>query len=421
MHATAAAARTDLDNDLLQVGIFYGGPSAEHDVSCASAKAVVRNLRADRYALHAIGVTKSGQYMLLPAEALEYARTGPVPQVAIDDLLPIAGTPVELLPHRSDGSLSVVYASDPSRVLARIDVAFPMMHGAFGEDGVFQGLLEAFGVRYVGCGVGASAIGMDKVAMKRALRAEGLPVTPYVVLTAEHRASSRDFLPLVSELRWPLFVKPAGGGSSIGVTRVSDPGELQAAIDLAFSLDPTVIVEQGVDDAREFDCGVLVSPDGEPWASLAAEIDVDGGLLDFRQKYQAVDSRLVVPADLPDKVAAQMRAMALEAFGAIGGFGLARVDFLWNEQADELYVCEINTMPGFTTRSSFARAWDASGVPMPQLLSWLIDLALLRPARYGVHAGRAGDGGHGSLGGDAGHGGHAGQAGQAVHASGEAR
>lgn len=409
MHATAAPTRPDFDNGLLQVGIFYGGPSAEHDVSCASARAVVRNLRADRYALHAIGVTKTGQFMMLPREALEYARTGPAPQVAIDDLLPIAGTPVELLPHRSDGSLSVVYASDPSRVLARIDVAFPVMHGAFGEDGVFQGLLEAYGVRYVGCGVGASAVGMDKVAMKRAFRAEGLPVTPYVVLTAEHRSPDRGFLPLVRDLRWPLFVKPAAGGSSIGVARVSNAGELQDAIDQAFSRDATVIVEQGVEDAREFDCGVLVSPDGEVWASLPAEIDVDGGLLDFRQKYQAVDSRLTVPADVPDKVAEQIRAMALEAFGAVGGFGLARVDFLWNQQADELYVCEINTMPGFTTRSSFARAWQASGVPMPQLLSWLIDLALVRPARHGVHAGRI-DGAD-----EPGPDGHAG------HVSGEAR
>jgi D-alanine-D-alanine ligase len=373
-------------NDLLQIGVFYGGPSDEHDVSRASASAVVRNLPTDRYALHAIGVTKTGRFMMLPPEALEYARSTPTPDVAIDDLLPIAGTPVELLPNRDDGSLSVVYAPDPSTVLARIDVAFPVLHGAFGEDGVIQGLLEAYGVRYVGCGVGASAVGMDKVAMKRAFMAEGIPVTPYVVLTAEHRARDRDLLPLLNGLRWPVFVKPAGGGSSIGVTRVSEPADLKAAIDKAFALDATVIVEQGVDNAREIDCGVLVSPDGEVWASLSAEIDVDDGLLDFRQKYQAVDSRLTVPADLPEKVAEQIRSLALEAFHAIGAFGLARVDFLWNEQEDELYVCEINTMPGFTSRSSFARAWDASGVPLPRLLTWLIDLALLRPARHGVRA-----------------------------------
>ena len=384
----ATAVPDPSDKDLLQIGVFSGGPSAEHDVSRASAKAVVRNLRADRYALHAIGVTQTGQFMMLPREALENARATATTQVAIDDLLPITGTPVELLPHRTDGSLSVVCASDPSRTLARVDVAFPVMHGAFGEDGVFQGLLEAYGVRYVGCGVGASAIGMDKVAMKRAFTAEGIPVTPYVVLTSEHRRPDRDYLPLVADLRWPLFVKPAVGGSSIGVTRVAGPAELKDAIEQAFARDSTVIVEQGVVDAREFDCGVLVSPDGEVWTSLPAEIDVDNGLLDFRQKYQAVDSRLTVPADLPDKVAEQIRTMALEAFAAIGGSGLARVDFLWNEQEGELYACEINTMPGFTTRSSFARAWDASGVPMPQLLSWLIDLALLRPSRHGVHTGR---------------------------------
>ncbi len=386
MHSAPVHASPEGDNGLLQVGVFYGGPSDEHDVSRASAKALVRNLPGDRYALHAIGVTKTGRFMLLPREALEYARTESTTDVAIDDLLPIAGTPVELLPNRADGALSVVRAGDPGTVLARVDVAFPVLHGAFGEDGVIQGLFEAYGVRYVGCGVGASAVGMDKVAMKRAFLAEGIPVTPHIVLTAERWAATRDVLPLLNGLEWPLFVKPAAGGSSIGVTRVCDAGELKSAVNEAFTLDHTVIVEQGVDDAREIDCGVLISPDGDLWASLPAEIDVDNGLLDFRQKYQAVDSRLTVPADLPDKVADRIRTLALEAFTAIGAFGLARVDFLWNEQADELYVCEINTMPGFTTRSSFARAWNASGVPLPKLLTWLIDQALVRPARNGVRA-----------------------------------
>lgn len=384
MHSTPTHSSSNIDKNLLQVGIFYGGPSDEHDVSCASARAVVRNLQHDRYALHAIGVTKTGRFLLLPHEALEYARTETMPEVAIDDLLPIAGTPVELLPNRADGTLSVVNANDPGTVLARIDVAFPVLHGAFGEDGVIQGLLEAYGVRYVGCGVGASAVGMDKVAMRRAFRAEGIPVTRAVVLTAEQWVANRDINPLIGELRRPLFVKPASGGSSIGVVRVSEPADLPRAIDQAFARDSTVIVEQGVVGAREVDCGVLVSPDGEVWTSLPAEIDVDGGLLDFRQKYQAVDSRLTVPADVPDKDAGRIRALALAAFEAVGGFGLARVDLLWDELGDELYVCEINTMPGFTARSSFARAWEASGVPLPRLLSWLIDRALMRPSRFGV-------------------------------------
>ncbi|WP_194921385.1 D-alanine--D-alanine ligase family protein [Catenulispora rubra] len=373
--------------NLLQVGVFYGGPSSEHDVSCASAKSVLRHLRDDRYALHAIGVTKTGGFMLLPPEALHAVRDAPAPEVAIDDRLPVAGTPVELLPNRADGSLSVVSAGEPGRVLARIDVAFPVMHGAYGEDGVFQGLLEAYGVRYVGCGVGASAVGMDKVAMKRAFLAEGIPVAPYVVFTAEERARTRNLDSLVDGLLWPLFVKPARGGSSIGVVRVSGPDDLAGAVEQALACDDTVIVEQAVDNAREVDCGVLASPDGDLWISLPAEIDVDGGLLDFQQKYEAVDSRLTVPADLPEPVTQRMRELAVAAFGAVGAFGLARVDFLWDEKADELYVCEINTMPGFTARSSFARAWDASGVPMAQLLSRLIDQALVRPVRFGVERG----------------------------------
>jgi D-alanine-D-alanine ligase len=382
MHATPV-----YDNNLLQVGVFYGGPSDEHDVSCASAKAVVRNLPGDRYALHGIGITRTGRFMLLPRDSLDAARGEPASGVAIDDRLPVAGTAVELLPNRADGSLSVVSAEEPGRALARVDVAFPVMHGAFGEDGVFQGLLEAYGVRYVGCGVGASAIGMDKVAMKRAFAAEGIPVTPHVVLTAQQRARFRDLQPLISGLRWPLFVKPARGGSSIGVVRVSDPAELACAVDQALRLDATVIVEQAVGDAREIDCGVLASPDGELWTSFPAEIAVDGGLLDFRQKYEAVDSRITVPADLPEEVTRRVRALALQAFEAVGGYGLARVDFLWDEKADRLHVGEINTMPGFTARSSFARAWDASGVPLPRLLSWLVDQALSRPGRRGMAAG----------------------------------
>jgi D-alanine-D-alanine ligase len=367
---------------LLQIGVFYGGPSDEHDVSCSSAKAVVRNLPSDRYALQAIGVTKTGRFLLMPREALDAARTEPAATVAIDDRLAIGGTPVELLPDRTNRALRVVCAESPGKQLARIDVAFPVLHGAFGEDGVIQGLLEAYGVRYVGCGVGASAISMDKVAMKRAFAAEGLAVTPYRVLTAKRRAQSSDLRSLTSGLRWPLFVKPASGGSSIGVVRVTDPAELTDVIDRTLLRDATVIVEQAVDNAREIDCGVLTSPEGELWTSLPAEINVDGGILDFHQKYEAVDSRLTVPADVPDKTGVLVRKMAARAFDAVGAYGLARVDFLWDALADRLYICEINTMPGFTARSSFAQAWDASGIPLPRLLSWLIDQALLRPARH---------------------------------------
>ncbi|WP_194916943.1 D-alanine--D-alanine ligase family protein [Catenulispora rubra] len=384
---------------MFQVGIFYGGPSSEHDVSCASAKSVLRNLSRDRYIVHAIGVTRSRRFMLLPPEAVEYARNEPAPSVPIADRLPIGGIPVELIPHRADGSLSVVHAQDPAHQVARIDVAFPVMHGAFGEDGVIQGLLEAYGVCYVGSGVAASAVGMDKVAMKRVFAAEGIPVTPYVALHAERLAAIRDakisdnsntgisntsttLIPLLNTLRWPLFVKPAAGGSSIGVVRVTDPAELAGAITHALARDTTVIVEQAVNNAREIRCGVLAGADGVLRTSMPAEIKVDGGVLDYRQKYEAVDSRLSVPADLPGPVTQRVRELSIQAFDAAGAYGLARVDFLWDQAADELFVNEINTMPGFTARSSFARAWEAGGVPLPQLLSWLIDQALLRPARH---------------------------------------
>jgi D-alanine-D-alanine ligase len=267
--------------------------------------------------------------------------------------------------------------------LGRVDVAFPVMHGAYGEDGVFQGLLEAYGVRYVGCGIAASAIGMDKVAMKRAFAAEGIPITPYQVITGWQWTSARNRLSIVEGLRWPLYVKPARLGSSIGVSRVGvGPSALADAVELALRYDHTVIVEQAMAGAREFDCGVLTGPEGGVITSLPAELKVADGLLDFDQKYVLQDTTLTVPADVPLPVSQRIRDLAAAAFAAIGGYGLSRVDFLWDERADQLFVCEINTMPGFTTRSTFARAWEASGLPYPRLLAALIDHALLRPPRW---------------------------------------
>lgn len=374
-------------SDRIQIGVFFGGPSAEHEVSCASAKAVVRGLPSDRYGLRVIGVTRRGRFVLLSEETVEQARSSRPGPVAIEDRLEIVGTPVELLPDRDRRALRIVARDSPQVDLGRVDVAFPVMHGAYGEDGVFQGLLEAYGVRYVGCGVGASAIGMDKVAMKRAFAAEGIPIAPYRVITGGLWTSTRDKLSLVDGLLWPLYVKPARLGSSIGVSRVgvgragAGPRALTDAVELALRYDTTVIVEQAVTGAREFDCGVLTDPEGGVIMSLPAELKVADELLDFRQKYVSQDVTLTVPADLPPPVFQQVRNLAAAAFGAIGGYGLARVDFLWDERADQLFVCEINTMPGFTTRSTFARAWEASGLPYPRLLAALIDHALLRPPR----------------------------------------
>ncbi|MFI6324230.1 D-alanine--D-alanine ligase family protein [Nonomuraea sp. NPDC050556] len=301
----------------LRVAVLAGGPSAEHDVSLMSAAAVLAALPLDRY------------------------------------------EPLPIVIGR-DGS----WASE-----LRADVVFPVLHGPFGEDGTLQGHLETLGLPYVGCGVLASAIAMDKVAMRRAFTAEGLPVTPAV-------SFSRNEVMDVGGLDWPMYVKPASLGSSIGITRATTVAELHSGVDQAFGHGRVVLVEQGV-DARELVCGVLGGYDA-PRTSPVGEIKVGGDWLDYETKYFSEADNVAIPADLPPEVADQVRALSLRAFRAIGGYGLARVDFLYEHGTGHLYVLEINTMPGFTPRSVYARAWAHAGLPYPELLSRLIDLALER-------------------------------------------
>jgi D-alanine-D-alanine ligase len=368
-----------------RVGVVFGGPSAEHEVSAASALAVVRGLWAGRFRPVAIGIDRDGRWRLLPASVVEEAvaaraggreHGGP----AIRDRLTVEGVQVELRPG---GRL--VSSKSPEAVLERLDVVFPVMHGPYGEDGVLQGYLEALDVPYVGCGVLASAVGMDKVAMRRAFAAEGIPVVPGAWFTRRQWRLRED--PLAAEgLPWPRFVKPASMGSSIGVSRVTGPAELARAVDEAFRYDDVVLVEEGI-AARELLCGVIGDGD-EAAASVPSELKVAGGFSDYAQKY-LTGATVVSPADVPADVTARVREMSLRAFRAIGGYGLARVDFLYDEAAGQLYVGEINTMPGFTARSVFARGWAESGLPYDQLLDRLIGLAFTRHARGRDRARRA--------------------------------
>jgi D-alanine-D-alanine ligase len=358
------------------VGVVFGGPSAEHEVSGASALAVVRGLRlrADRFRPVAIGVGRDGRWRLLPARAVEEAVARRPEGPAIHDGLTAEGILVEL---RHGGRL--VASEAPEAVIERLDVVFPVMHGPYGEDGVVQGYLEALGVPYVGSGVVASAVGMDKVAMRRAFAAEGLPVVPGVWFTERQWRIREDPLTAADGLPWPRFVKPANMGSSIGVSRVTEPAELAAAVDEAFRYDDVVLVEEGI-TARELLCGVIGDAD-EAEASLPSELKFGDGFPDYEHKYLSKGDKVTSPADVPTDVTARVREMSLRAFRAIGGYGLARVDFLYDEAADRLYIGEINTMPGFTARSIFARGWAASGLPYEQLLGRLIDLAFARHAR----------------------------------------
>jgi D-alanine-D-alanine ligase len=356
------------------VGVVFGGPSAEHEVSAASALGVVRGLRAGRFRPVAIGIGKDGLWRLLPAPAVDEAVVRRHHGPAIQDRLIAEGIQVELRPG---GRL--VVSQGPKAVIDRLDVAFPVIHGPYGEDGVLQGYLEALDVPYVGSGVVASAVGMDKVAMRRAFAAEGIPVVPGVWFTERRWRSHEDPLALTTGLPWPRFVKPANMGSSIGVSRVTGPAELSRAVDEAFRYDDVVLVEEGV-TARELLCGVIGDAD-EAEASVPTEYKVADGFFDYAQKYLGKGYTMTSPADIPADVTARVREMSLRAFRAIGGYGLARVDFLWDEAADMLYAGEINTMPGFTASSVFARGWSESGLSYETLLARLIDLAFARHTR----------------------------------------
>ncbi|GIJ40496.1 D-alanine--D-alanine ligase family protein [Micromonospora andamanensis] len=361
----------------VRIGILFGGPSAEHDVSCASALGVARALAGGGYRIVAIGVTRSGEKRLVPDAALAGFLAGTAAERAIDDRLTVIGPAVELRAGPRPGTAVVTAMDAPGAVHAELDVVFPVLHGPFGEDGVVQGLLESLGVPYVGCGILASAVGMDKVAMKRALRAEGVPITPHVSFDATTYRTTEDPEKLVLGLRRPLFVKPARMGSSIGISRVAEGDDLGAAVEEALRHDTVVVVEQGV-NGRELECGVLGGT--RPDASAVGEVRVSGGWFDYRQKYFGDTDPMVVPAPLPGEVTERIRELSVRAFAAIGGWGLARVDFLYDEVAGELYVNELNTMPGFTAHSMYPKVWAAAGVDYREILDRLVALAFARHA-----------------------------------------
>ncbi|XRQ09170.1 D-alanine--D-alanine ligase family protein [Actinomadura welshii] len=355
----------------LRVGVVFGGPSAEREVSGASALAVVRGLRADRYRPIAVGVDGDGRWRLVPPADVAEAVAGGTDGPAIEDRLTVTGPEVEL---RSGGRL--VESEAPGTVVEHLDVVFPVMHGPYGEDGVLQGFLETLGMPYVGCGVLASAVGMDKVAMRRAFTAEGLPVVPGVWFTERQWRSCAEPQALAGGLDWPRFVKPANMGSSIGVSRVAGPAKFVHAVEEAFLYDEVVLVEKGV-TARELLCGVMGDAD-RATASVPSETKIGGGFADYALKYLSPADPVTTPANLPMDVAEHVRELSLRAFRAIGGHGLARVDFLYDEAAQKIYVGEINTMPGFTSHSVYARGWAESGMPYEDILTRLIELAFVR-------------------------------------------
>ena len=372
----------------LRIGIIYGGRSGEHEVSIASAASVFKYLDREKYDPIPIRIEKDGRWViadrapvaLAASEVIEQARLAPSHQVR-------HGRAAQLLAYPADEPLLAIERSRTTRDDQRenayvtglgLDIVFPVLHGPYGEDGTVQGLLELANLPYVGAGVLASAVGMDKAVMKVLFAARGLAVSPYRVLLHREWRAGKDALTrsIADELGLPVFVKPANLGSSVGISKAKDPAALASAIDLAFDYDRKVVVEQAVAGAREIEVAVLGNE--APEASVAGEIVPKREFYDYEAKYLDDQSELIIPAPLDDDAHEAIRGMALEAFRAVDGAGMSRVDFLVERASGRVFVNEVNTIPGFTTISMYAKLWQATGVGYATLLDRLVRLALER-------------------------------------------
>ena len=370
----------------LRVGVIYGGRSGEHEVSLASAAAVFAHLDRRKFEPVPIRIDKDGRWTIADrppaamsaAEVIERARleAGRAPRSQRE---------VHLVAHPGEENIlsidRIAGRDNDDRAVVTglgLDVVFPVLHGPHGEDGTVQGLLELANLPYVGCGVLASAVGMDKAVMKVVFAERGLPIVDHLVVRR------RDWLTdpagvrsaVLARLRFPLFVKPANMGSSVGISKAGDPAELDRALAVAAEFDRKVIVEAGVVRARELECAVLGND--EPATSVVGEVIPSREFYDYEAKYLDAGSKTVIPADVPAELAADVRRLSKEAFLAIDGAGLARVDFLLSGETGRLYLNEVNTIPGFTTISMYSKLWEASGVSYPALLERLLQLALDR-------------------------------------------
>ncbi|WP_157250895.1 D-alanine--D-alanine ligase family protein [Nonomuraea typhae] len=355
-----------------RVAVVFGGRNSEHAVSLMGAGSVLDAIDKDKYEVVPIGIAQDGRWVLAAGDQ----------RFAIEDgELPVVDTSGAALALPADGGSLVAY--DPGAIpveLGAVDVVFPVMHGPFAEDGTIQGLLEMAGVRYVGSGVLASAVGMDKAYMKTVMAAAGLPVGRYVVVRdRDWRLERERVLKEAEELGYPVFVKPARAGSSQGISKASSRAELEAAVEAARAHDPKVLVEAAI-AGREIECAVLESlGDEPPAASMPGEVQVEGGqeFFDFEAKYYADQMSLTVPADIPQDVAEELRGLAVRAFETLECEGLSRVDFFYTPEG-KLIFNEINTMPGFTSLSVAPQLWAASGLDYPALVERLVQLALRR-------------------------------------------
>jgi D-alanine-D-alanine ligase len=372
----------------IRVAVVFGGRGPEHAVSCMGGGNMLGAIDRDKYEVIPVGITRSGSWVLAADEPARLAVTGgQLPSVEA-----VAEPGAQVVPW-ADQALTTSGPGQIPHLLGDVDVVLPVLHGPFGEDGTIQGLLEMAGVPYVGAGVLASAVSMDKEYMKIIFQAKGLAVGPHVVVRerdwSPEEAGSTTWSPAdperkrvfdaIAELGWPLFVKPARGGSSIGTSRAADMAQLHAAIAVARSYDPKVIVEAAI-EGSEIECSVLEGRDGgPPDTSLPGQLLIDGGeeFWDFEAKYLDAASGMAIPARIPAEHQQEIRWMAAQAFEAVSCEGLARVDFFYTPQG-QILINEINTIPGLSPASYFQKMWEASGLAFPDLIGRLLETALSR-------------------------------------------
>ncbi len=350
----------------LRLGVVFGGRSGEHEISLRSARSVLHELNRDKYETIPIAITKSGHWYSGP-NALERMEQG-----ELTDLVPVT-----FLPEPGNRNLYCRSENGRLEILAEVDIVFPVLHGTFGEDGTIQGLFEMAEMPYVGAGVLASSVGMDKVLFKDVMKSWNIPIVDYALLTGMEISTDFDLMLEKAEAvgPYPLFTKPVNMGSSVGVNKCTNRSDLIEGLLDAAQYDRRVMVEKGL-EAREIEVSVLGNEIVE--ASIPGEVVPGDDFYSYRAKYIDDNSDLIVPAVLDDGLAEEIRSMAVNAFKAIDGAGMARVDFLLDKESGKPYVNELNTIPGFTSISMYPKLWEATGLPYPDLLDRLIELALER-------------------------------------------
>ncbi len=356
-----------------RIGLVFGGRSGEHEVSLASATSVMANVDSDKYEVVPIGITKEGAWLL----GIEPARLIAAEQSVSEGGGAEETTAVTLTSDPRLRRLIPLEGSQPLEENGALDIIFPVLHGTYGEDGTLQGLLEMANVPYVGCGVLGAALGMDKEKMKMVFQSVGLPSVDYLVYRRNEweRSPERIMDAIEQRLGYPCFVKPVNLGSSVGISKAHERGELEDAIHVAAQYDRKVIIERGI-NCRELECSVLGND--EPIASVVGEVIASNEFYDYNAKYLDNKSQVIIPADIPQASAEEVRRQAIAAFLALDLSGLARVDFFLEKESGRIYINEVNTMPGFTQISMYPKLWEASGLSYAQLLDRLIELAIER-------------------------------------------